>query len=140
MSTATSMRSRSKKTKTKTKKAVEVAKDAGRKAQSGAATATGKKRSTGKKAKAVPRSTRPGRRSGVAYFRRTFMFDERTDLIVGQIQEGLSASTASEAMRTTLRRMAKLMQFVAKGGVIRGVLEDLVIELDFPAWPNTTDG
>lgn len=47
--------------------------------------------------------------------RRTYMLDEETIADSGLIQQGLRASTASEAVRYAIRQMAALMRCVNDG-------------------------
>jgi len=52
------------------------------------------------------------------YRRRTFMFDGSTDQETALIQKGLRATTASEAVRYSVRKVAELMTFIKAGGRI----------------------
>jgi hypothetical protein len=64
------------------------------------------------------------RRSAVRrpeYKRRTYMLDQETIRDSGIIQQGLRASTASEAVRYALRQMAVLMRYVNEGYVIQAM-------------------
>lgn len=94
-----------------------------------------KKQSARKPAKKKKSVRRLGQQVGATYHRRTFMFDDVADAEISRIQEGLGAPTASEAMRTTVKKMAKLMRHVGRGGVVQVRFDsgNRAIELDFPA-------
>lgn len=50
--------------------------------------------------------------------RKTFMLDAQSRQDAELIQKGLRATTASEAIRFSVRKMAELMGYVAQGGKI----------------------
>lgn len=87
----------------------------------------GKQTASRKKKKKVP----------ARYRRRTFMFDAITEEEADAIQQVLRASTASEAMRYTVRKMAELMQHVSSGAQVHvmypddsdGFCKDLIIDI-----------
>lgn len=53
------------------------------------------------------------------YKRRTYMLDDETIRDTSVIQQGLRASTASEAVRYAVRQMAALMRYASNGYVIQ---------------------
>jgi hypothetical protein len=66
--------------------------------------------------------------------RKTFMLDPQSQQDAERIRTGLRATTASEAIRFSVRKIAELMDFVSKGG---RVLVDLphrkeMVVIDIP--------
>ncbi len=90
------------------------------------------------KAKGVRKHGRRGVSGRPAYRRRTYMLDEETILDSGIIQQGLRASTASEAVRYAIRQMAVLMRYVNDGYCVqiqpaKNGNDAPVLVLDIPA-------
>ena len=50
------------------------------------------------------------------YRRRTFMFDEDTESETGLVRRAIRATTASEAVRYAVRKVAELMKHTKAGG------------------------
>lgn len=82
-------------------------------------------------------SRKKKKKAAARYRRRTFMFDRVTEEEADAIQQVLRASTASEAMRYTVRKMAELMQHVNSGAQVHvmypddpdGFSKDLIIDI-----------
>lgn len=94
---------------------------------------------SGRKSKAhrAKRANSRKRKIASRYRRRTFMFDKITEEEAEAIQQVLRASTASEAMRYTVRKMAELMQHVKNGAQVHvmypddvdGFSKDLIVDI-----------
>jgi hypothetical protein len=72
------------------------------------------------------------------------MFDGQTEQEADYVQQVLRASTASEAMRYTVRKMAELMHYMSMGAKIRVAFFDALgheetnraLLVDIPACPH----
>lgn len=73
-----------------------------------------RKKTTKRKVKKAPRRKTKANKTPV-YHRRTYMLDDETIKESGEIQRGLRASTASEAIRFAIRKVADMMRHVSEG-------------------------
>lgn len=73
------------------------------------------------------------------YERRTFMFDPQTDEETTMIRRAMRATTASEAVRYAVRKMAEIMVLVKNGGKVyveqRAGKQARAVVLDIPPAP-----
>lgn len=87
-------------------------------------------------AKATTRRKRNNKRAEPKYRRRTFMFDDDTEHETELVRLGIRATTASEAVRYAVRKIAEEMQHVKNGGKIYVDGRDKkTVVLDIPAAP-----
>ena len=90
----------------------------------------------------MPRSTKKKTKKKQAKtascMRKTYMLDEATLADFSRIQESLRASTASEAMRYSIRKVAEMMEHVRRGAQITAKFpgNKRVIVMDLPAAPS----
>lgn len=59
-----------------------------------------------------------GSKKTASYRRRTFMFDKATDAETDTVRGAIRATTASEAVRYAMRKVAELMRHVKGGGKV----------------------
>lgn len=79
---------------------------------------------------------RPNRKMEVRYRRRTFMFDEDTEREASVVKQAIRATTASEAVRYSVRKIAELMLHVKTGGrVYVDTKAKGTVALDIPPAP-----
>lgn len=75
---------------------------------------------------------RPKTRKRKAHRRRSFVFDPDTEKDVSYIQQNLRATTASEAMRYAVRKMAELIRAVNDDATLQLVSDLKRVEVDLP--------
>lgn len=74
--------------------------------------------------------------SELHYRRRTFMFDDDTEREASVVQRAIRATTASEAVRYAVRKVAELMAHIKGGGrVYVDVKSKGTVALDIPPAP-----
>lgn len=75
----------------------------------------------------------PTRRRKPQHRRRTFMFDRASDKDLQQIQYALRATTASEALRFSVRKLCELIQQVSAGAEVHVIRNDgSQVKVDLP--------
>jgi hypothetical protein len=87
---------------------------------------------------ATPRKRKPknNKKAEVRYRRRTFMFDEDTEREAGLVKQAIRATTASEAVRYSVRKIAELMAHIKGGGrVYVDTKAKGTVALDIPPAP-----